>query len=167
MVEDQDDRPMTPLIVVILAMGLTLFIIVATFDSCTDFEKDAVQKYCGDIRFEVGGILGQKYPCYDDDGFFYFSFLNVGEVDLEGVSIKFKNFENNHSDYTPRLSQVNVKIQMGLRPGVTFQHLNITPLSFYEEINDTVRCYGMGQTITKLEKCDIANIGNARFRNFN
>ncbi len=150
---DTEDTPVGAIIGLTFITIVVFIIIAITFDSCTDFEKDAMYKYCSDVLYDMGPSLGESSICYDDDGNLRMSILNTGTLTFEGINFAFSTYNVNYTAYMPQFSQEKIKVYLGLHSGVEFNHINVTPLVFYDEINQTIACPSMRQKITRLTKC--------------
>lgn len=150
---DTEDTPVGAIIGLTFITIVVFIIIAITFDSCTDFEKDEIYRYCTDASYDMRPSLGESSICYDDDGNLRMSILNTGQIDFEGMSFTFKEREINTSAYMPVFSQERIKTYLGLHSGVEFNYINVTPLVFYDGFNETVLCISKRQKITRLTKC--------------
>lgn len=154
---DEEDTPIGAIIALVVITAITLVIIMITYDSCSDFEFGEAYKYCSDTHFEIQPVLGENKVCYDDDGNAVFTVLNIGNLRIEGITIDYKDLQENETGIVPVLSQLKFKIPLDLRPGTEFSHFNVTPIVFFEKQNRTIVCEQMRQKVTKLERCGITH----------
>lgn len=150
---DDEDTPKGALIALTLGVIVVLFVVISTFESCTDFEGDRIRDYCSDVRFVMEAPMRENKVCFTSEGELKLSILNTGSIDLEGISLTFMGKQFNQSKKIPALSSQDFSPEIGLKTYELMASIKVTPLVYYPELNSTVACENVQQTITRTEKC--------------
>ncbi len=151
---DQEDTPVGAIIALVLVTITVFIIVVLTFESCSEFAYDDLYRMCGDVNIEIVAPIRQDNPCYDRNGNAVFSFRNTGGLALEGVNIRHEDIDINITDYVPRLSRGEIRVDLGLERGQTFRPINVTPIVYFEELEDEALCERSMKRIRRLDRCD-------------
>ena len=150
---DEDDQPKGALIGMTLLTCIVLFIVIGTFDSCTNLEMDKVQKYCSDVRMVIEGPIGEKRPCLGDDGRLQFTLVNVGDVDIEGLSFRFRGQYLNQSKECYKLSSQRYDPLVGQETYEIMAPVEVIPIVYYKPMNGTTTCGDMKMIIKDISYC--------------
>ncbi|MFP4118277.1 MAG: hypothetical protein ACLFTR_05140 [Candidatus Woesearchaeota archaeon] len=151
---DQDDTPVGSIIALILITITVFIIIVLTFDSCSEYAYSTEYQLCGDIEMEIIAPHSQENPCYDNEGNARFSYRNTGELPFEGINLKHEDVDVNISDYVPTLSRGDVVIDLDLQIGQIFRPINVSPIVYFEELDEEIVCERSMEKVRRLERCN-------------
>lgn len=150
---DKEDTPVGAIIALVLITITVFIIIVLTFESCSEFAHERHYQLCGDAELEIIAPHTQENPCYDREGNAIFSYRNIGSLPFEGVNIKHDDFDINITDYVPELSRGDVRINLELVRGQIFRPINVTPIVYFDELNESILCERSMQRVRRLERC--------------
>jgi hypothetical protein len=150
---DDEDTPKGALLALTLITMIVLFVVISTFDSCTDLEGDKIKNYCSTMRFAVEPGMRQSAVCFTEEGELKFGIVNSGDIGIDGLSLQFLGKQYNISTpiYVMGAQQFSVKI--GITNYELMAPITIVPLVYYPEMNETVSCSLMKQTLKDVGLC--------------
>ncbi len=153
---DDDDTPKGEIVALVIVASIVVLILVITFDSCADFEMGDMYNFCEAVVIELHPVLGESSFCFNTDGEVEFSVLNRGSLHILGVNLRYNDFEVNVTSDIRPISQESFKVDLGLRIGQEFRHINITPIVFHENNEEDVLCERSVQRINRLLRCGVS-----------
>ena len=152
---DDDDTPKGEIIALVIIASIVVLILVITFDSCVDFERGNLYNYCEDVVIELHPILGESAFCFNTDGEVEFSVLNRGSLLIKGINVRHNDMDINVTSEIRPISQGSFKVDLDLRVGQEFRHINITPIVFFETTEKDALCDRSVQRINQLVRCGL------------
>lgn len=153
MPSDDEDTPKGALIALTLITFVVLFIVISTFESCTDLEGDRIRNLCSDIRFSMENVFRETSICFTSNGTLKFSIVNTGERDIEGITLRFMGKQFNSSKPTYVMSSEQYSISIGNEGYDLMAPVEVIPLIYYEPRNTTEMCPTTKQTIRDAKQC--------------
>ncbi len=153
MPSDEEDTPKGALLAMTLLTLIILFIVVGTFESCTDLEGDKVRDFCSDIRFQMDSYLGESYICFTESGLLKFSVVNTGDVDIEGFVLRYLGKEHNITTPVYVISSEQFSVDVGLENYDLMTTIEVIPLAYYGKSNTTTKCTAVRQFIKNADIC--------------
>lgn len=152
---DDDDTPKGEIVALVIIAAIVVLILVITFDSCADFERGNLYNYCEDVVIELHPILGESAFCFNTEGEVEFSVLNRGSLLIKGINVRYNDLDINVTNEVRSIAQGSFKVDLGLRVGQEFRHINITPIVFFENGDEDVLCDRSVQRINQLVRCGL------------
>jgi hypothetical protein len=153
MPSDDEDTPKGALIALALITCIVLFIVMSTFESCTDMEGDRIRDYCSEVRFQMDSYLGENNICISSNGTLMFSIINIGELDIEGVTFRYAGNQINVSKPIYTISSAEFKVGVGIENYELMSPIEVIPLVYFPENNETVSCNIVRQFIKDVDLC--------------
>ncbi len=150
---DQDDAPKGEIAALTMITIVTLIIIVATFDSCAEFAYSEEYQLCGDVEMEIQPPVGEDDACFDEDGVLHFRYRNDGDEPFEGVHIAYEDMRMNLTEYVPRMSMGLAELDLDLQIGQMYNPANVSPIVYFDEVDDYVVCDRAMQRVRNLIRC--------------
>jgi hypothetical protein len=153
MPEDSEDTPKGALLALSLITVIILFVIMSTFDSCTDLEMDAVKKECNKVRFSLDNYLREDNICITTDGRLKLAIVNTGEVDIHGFQISALTAKANVTKRIPQLGSINLYVDLSLDDPSLLQSIYFTPKIYYIPDKQIYVCDQMKTRLTDFSYC--------------
>ena len=152
---DDDDTPVGEIVALVLVAAIVILILIVTFESCAEFEHGREYTFCEQVVIEIGPVLGEQTPCWNDKGEVEFSVLSRSLISIEGIEISYRDTKINKSVELRPISQEALRVHLGFRAGHEFTHINITPIVYYDDQDMVVMCARSMQRIMRLSRCGV------------